>query len=140
MYINCGGDEVKVDKEKTYEANGEGQRSSTFVYGDEKHWAFSSTGHFMNELTEVDDYTVSNTSTLSADVSSPTFMLYKTARISPLSMTYYGLCLGNGQYTVSLHFAEIIFTNDSIFYSLGKRVFDIYVGVCLYGINTLLQM
>ncbi|XP_020877755.1 probable LRR receptor-like serine/threonine-protein kinase At1g07650 isoform X1 [Arabidopsis lyrata subsp. lyrata] len=127
LYINCGGDEIKVDKEKTYEANIEGQRPTTFVYGSDKHWAFSSTGHFMNDLTEVDDYTVSNTSTLLANASSPSFVLYKTARISPLLLTYYGLCLGNGEYTVSLHFAEIIFTSDSTFYSLGKRVFDIYV-------------
>ncbi|CAL9246294.1 unnamed protein product [Arabidopsis halleri] len=126
LYINCGGDEIKV-KEKTYEANVEGQRPTTFVYGSDKHWAFSSTGHFMNDLTEVDDYTVSNTSTLLADPSSPSFVLYKTARISPLLLTYYGLCLGNGEYTVSLHFAEIIFTSDNTLYSLGKRVFDIYV-------------
>ncbi|CAA7060344.1 unnamed protein product [Microthlaspi erraticum] len=64
LYINCGGDEVRVDPEKTYEANVEGQRASTFVYGPDKKWGFSSTGNFMNELTEVDDYTVSNTSTL----------------------------------------------------------------------------
>ncbi|KFK34767.1 hypothetical protein AALP_AA5G191000 [Arabis alpina] len=127
LYINCGGGKVKVDKEKTYEANGGDQRSTAFVYGHDKHWAFSSTGHFMNALTEVDDYIVSNTSALSVNISSPTSMLYRTARIAPLSMSYYGLCLGNGQYTVSLHFAEIVFTNDNTFYSLGKRVFDIYV-------------
>lgn len=132
MYINCGGDEVKADKEKKYEANLEGQRASTFVYGSDKHWAFSSTGHFLNDLTEVDDYTVSNTSALSMNASSPSFKLYKTARISPLLLTYYGLCLGNGEYTVSLHFAEIVFTDDNTFYSLGKRVFDIYVQVRLY--------
>ncbi|CAH2064063.1 unnamed protein product [Thlaspi arvense] len=132
LYINCGGDEVKVDRGKRYEANGDGQRASMFVYGADKHWAFSSSGHFMNDLTEVDDYTVSNTSTLLVDASSPSLMLYKTARISPLLLTYYGLCLGNGQYTVSLHFAEIIFTNDSTFYSLGKRVFDIYVQRCCW--------
>lgn len=120
---------MRVDTEKTYEANVEGQRASTFVYGPDKKWGFSSTGNFMNELSEVDDYTVSNTSTLLVDASSPSSMLYKTARISPLLLTYYGLCLGNGEYTVSLHFAEIIFTNDNTFYSLGKRVFDIFVQV-----------
>ncbi|VVA90320.1 unnamed protein product [Arabis nemorensis] len=72
-----------------------------------------------------DDYTVSNTSTLS--IKSPSLMLYKTARVSPLVLTHYGLSLGNGLYNVSLHFAEIIFTNDITISSLGKRVFDIYV-------------
>ncbi|EFH58911.1 hypothetical protein ARALYDRAFT_897186 [Arabidopsis lyrata subsp. lyrata] len=91
--------------------------------------AFSSTGRFMDDLTEVDDYTISNTSRLSLNASSPTFAFYKTGRISPLVLTYYRLCLGNGNYTVSLHFSEIIITDDNLFYSFGKRVFDIYVHI-----------
>ncbi|CAL9220233.1 unnamed protein product [Arabidopsis halleri] len=90
--------------------------------------AFSSTDRFMDDLTEVDDYTTSNTSRLSANASFSSFALYKTARISPLVLTYYRLCIGNGNYTVSLHFSEIIIT-DSSFYSFGKRVFDIHVQV-----------
>ncbi|KAL5716571.1 hypothetical protein ACHQM5_018241 [Ranunculus cassubicifolius] len=53
--------------------------------------------------------------------------LYMTARVSPLSFTYYGLCLLNGNYTVNLHFAEIVFTNDNTFSSLGRRIFDVYI-------------
>ncbi|BFG27994.1 hypothetical protein CerSpe_142680 [Prunus speciosa] len=53
--------------------------------------------------------------------------LYTTARISPISITYFHYCLENGDYTVSLHFAEIQFTNDQTYTSLGRRVFDIYV-------------
>ncbi|EFH70876.1 hypothetical protein ARALYDRAFT_337782 [Arabidopsis lyrata subsp. lyrata] len=89
--------------------------------------AFSSIGRFMDDLTEVDDYTTSNTSRLSTNASSPSFALYKIARITPLVLTYYRLCLGNENYNVSLHFSEIIITDDSSFYSFGKRVFDIYV-------------
>ncbi|KAJ0669276.1 putative Malectin domain-containing protein [Helianthus annuus] len=33
----------------------------------------------------------------------------------------------NGRYTVRLHFAEIVFTQDNSFNSLEKRVFDVYV-------------
>ncbi|KAF3451337.1 hypothetical protein FNV43_RR07432 [Rhamnella rubrinervis] len=33
----------------------------------------------------------------------------------------------NGNYTVNLHFAEIQFTNDQTYRSLGRRIFDIYV-------------
>jgi len=51
------------------------------------------------------------------------------ARVSPLSLTYYAFCMGNGSYTISLHFAEIMFTNDETYSSLGRRVFDIYVQV-----------
>jgi len=55
--------------------------------------------------------------------------LYSTARISPLSLTYYGFCLLNGNYTVRLHFAEIMFTHDNTYRSLGRRVFDVYIQV-----------
>ncbi|GAU31586.1 hypothetical protein TSUD_54090 [Trifolium subterraneum] len=33
----------------------------------------------------------------------------------------------NGSYTVKLHFAEIMFTDDQTYRSLGRRVFDIYL-------------
>lgn len=55
--------------------------------------------------------------------------LYTTARLSPLSLTYYRYCLENGNYTVRLHFAETQFTNDKTYNSLGRRVFDIYIQV-----------
>ncbi|KAM0062619.1 putative Malectin domain-containing protein [Helianthus debilis subsp. tardiflorus] len=53
--------------------------------------------------------------------------IYKTARGSAISLTYYGLCLMDGNYTVKLHFAEIILTQDNSSNILGKRVFDVYV-------------
>ncbi|CAL9214082.1 unnamed protein product [Arabidopsis halleri] len=127
LYINCGGGEVKVDKGITYQADDEPKGASMYVLGGDKHWALSSTGNFMDDDDDADDYTVQNTSRLSVNASSPSFGLYRTARVSPLSLTYYGLCLGNGNYTVNLHFAEIIFTDDNTLYSLGKRLFDIYV-------------
>ena len=56
-------------------------------------------------------------------------ILYTRARGSPLSLTYYGSCLKNGNYTVKLHFAEIVF-NDTIAYNrVGSRIFDIYIQV-----------
>ncbi|KAK9056899.1 hypothetical protein SSX86_024263 [Deinandra increscens subsp. villosa] len=42
-------------------------------------------------------------------------------------MTYYAFCMHTGSYNVSLHFAEIVFTDDRMFSSLGRRVFDIYI-------------
>lgn len=53
--------------------------------------------------------------------------LYMKARLSTLSLTYYGRCLANGNYTVTLHFAEIIFRDNRSFQSLGRRMFDVYV-------------
>lgn len=55
--------------------------------------------------------------------------LYTEARLSPLSLKYYGLCLKNGDYRVMLHFAEILFTDDKTFLSNGKRVFDVFIQV-----------
>ncbi|PQM39354.1 hypothetical protein Pyn_07492 [Prunus yedoensis var. nudiflora] len=53
--------------------------------------------------------------------------LYTEARLSPISLTYYGFCLGNGNYTVKLHFAETEFTNNKSYRSLGRRIFDVYI-------------
>lgn len=121
-----------MDKGKTYQADEVAKGASTYALSSDKHWAFSSTGNFMDNDDDADDYIVRNTSKLSVNASSPISELYRTARVSPLSLTYYGLCLVNGNYTVKLHFAEITFTDGNTFYSLGKRFFDIYVQVRLW--------
>lgn len=82
----------------------------------------------MDNDIDADDYIEENTLALS-NISSPDSGLYTTARVSPISLTYYGLCLFNGNYTVKLHFAEIRFSNDNSFSSLGKRIFDVYIQV-----------
>lgn len=82
----------------------------------------------MDNDVDADNYIKTNTSAVS-NVSVIKSELYTTARASPISLTYYGLCLMNGNYTVKLHFAEIIFTNDKSFYSLGERIFDVYIQV-----------
>ncbi|RDX78666.1 putative leucine-rich repeat receptor-like serine/threonine-protein kinase, partial [Mucuna pruriens] len=87
-------------------------------------WAVSSTGHLLDNIFQY-KLTTQNTSRLSM-INAET-ELYMNARISPLSLTYYGFCLGNGNYTVKLHFAEIMFSDDNTFNSLGRRVFDIYI-------------
>lgn len=53
--------------------------------------------------------------------------MLSTARSSHVSLTYFRYCLDNGSYDVSLHFAEIQFTNDNTSSSLGRRIFDIYI-------------
>lgn len=93
-------------------------------------WALSSTGSFMDNDIDSDPYIVTNTSRLQ-NVSVINSKLYTTARVSPLSLTYYGLCMINGNYTVQLHFAEIIFINDRSLNSLGRRIFDVYIQVTI---------
>lgn len=125
LHINCGGKEVNIGSKK-YEADRDQRGPSTFYMSN--NWAFSSTGNFMDNDLDADVYIKTNTTSLS-NVSSMDSELYTTARVSPLSLTYYGYCLLNGNYNVSLHFAEIIFANDKSFYSLGKRIFDVYIQV-----------
>ncbi|GAY67129.1 hypothetical protein CUMW_254090 [Citrus unshiu] len=53
--------------------------------------------------------------------------LYDEARLCPNSLKYYGFCLQNGNYNVSLHFSEIVFAKNDDYSSSAKRVFDIYI-------------
>ncbi|XP_075486618.1 putative LRR receptor-like serine/threonine-protein kinase At1g07650 isoform X1 [Primulina tabacum] len=123
LYIKCGGKEITYNG-KIYEADLEARGASMFF--SKQNWAFSSTGNFMDNDLDSDNYISRNISPL-YNISAPESELYSSARASPLSLTYYGLCLLNGNYTVRLHFAEIIFTNDSSFNSLGRRIFDVYL-------------
>ncbi|GAY69082.1 hypothetical protein CUMW_269270 [Citrus unshiu] len=53
--------------------------------------------------------------------------LYDEARLCPDSLKYYGFCLQNGNYNVSLYFSEIVFAKNDDYSSSAKRVFDIYI-------------
>ncbi|XP_015880345.3 probable LRR receptor-like serine/threonine-protein kinase At1g07650 isoform X2 [Ziziphus jujuba] len=123
LHINCGGREVSING-NMYEADREQRGASMFYLS--QNWAFSSTGNFMDNDIDSDIYIETNKSAL-LNFSAPNSELYTTARASPLSLTYYGLCLMDGNYTVRLHFAEIIFINDRSFYDIGKRIFDVYI-------------
>ncbi|KAM4103244.1 hypothetical protein ACJW30_06G064900 [Castanea mollissima] len=121
LQINCGGPEVTIDGNTMYDDDTDpGGASKFFRRG---NWAFSSTGHFMDDDKQKDIYILENSSKLT--MANP--VLYMTARLSPLSLTYYAFCLGTGTYKINLHFAEIKFTNDNTYSSLGRRVFDIYI-------------
>ena len=99
--------------------------AAKYFNDNENHWGFSSTGDFM------DDNDIQNTRYTKTLSSSNMPELYATARVSPISLTYFHYCLENGKYTVNLHFAEIQFTNDRTYKSLGRRLFDVYVQVSI---------
>ncbi|XP_060668621.1 probable LRR receptor-like serine/threonine-protein kinase At1g53430 isoform X2 [Ziziphus jujuba] len=84
-------------------------------------WAYSSTGVFFGD--ERAQHIATNK--FSLNMTGPKY--YQTARLSPISLRYYGLCLLNGSYKVQLHFAEIMFTDNETFSSLGKRIFDVSI-------------
>ncbi|KAG6591769.1 putative leucine-rich repeat receptor-like serine/threonine-protein kinase, partial [Cucurbita argyrosperma subsp. sororia] len=122
LHINCGGKEETINGIPKFDADTNTGKSSLFSQGGE-NWGFSNTGNFMDDDRTTDDFIALNSSALS--ISNPE--LYMSARISPISLTYYAYCMGNGNYTVSLHFAEIMFTDDKSYRSLGRRLFDVYV-------------
>ncbi|KAL8046825.1 hypothetical protein ABFX02_08G199000 [Erythranthe guttata] len=126
LHINCGGKSVNTTNSTTkYEADLEARGASMYYQG--QNWAFSSTGNFLDNDLDSDNYIETTNISALYNVTAPESELYRTARVSPLSLTYYGLCLLNGNYSVKLHFAEIVFSNDRTFNSLGRRIFDVYL-------------
>ena len=123
MHINCGGSATTIGN-IMYEADSE-QGSSAKFFHEKENWGFSSTGLFWDTDASLSDYIADNVSILTMNESE----LYTSARLSPLSFTYYARCLAKGTYNVKLHFAEIVIRDNRSFYSLGRRIFDIYVQV-----------
>ncbi|XP_050141170.1 probable LRR receptor-like serine/threonine-protein kinase At1g53440 [Malus sylvestris] len=119
IFINCGGRKTKFDGH-TYEEDLSTFGPSSFFSSSQK-WGYSSTGLYMRKPNA--NYIATNA--LSLNITGPDF--YQTARIAPVSLRYYALCMLKGRYKVRLYFSEIMFTNDQTFSSLGKRLFDISI-------------
>lgn len=133
VHVNCGGNDVMVTESNgqsvLYKGDADVDGGAAKLYESDKNWGFSSTGDFM------DDNIYQNTryvESLQGNTSLP--QLYTTARLSPITLTYFSYCLENGEYLVNLHFAEIVFINDTTFRSLGRRIFDIYIQVIQFVI------
>lgn len=128
--MNCGGSDIYVKEKKTnelYEGDGgvEGGAAKYYLKPD-ANWGFSSTGDYM------DDNNFQNTRFTLFVPASNLSDLYKTARIAPVSLTYFHACLENGNYIINLDFAEMRFTNDENYSRLGRRLFDIYIQVSVF--------
>ncbi|KAI3682836.1 hypothetical protein L1987_83142 [Smallanthus sonchifolius] len=125
LHVNSGGNDLKVkesNKDVVYEGDAffDGDAGS-FHRNSNNNWGISSTGDFLDDSIQTNLYVVQTNSTNNPP------SLYTTARLSPLSLTYVSYCLQNGDYIVNLHFAEIQYTNDTTYRSLGRRIFDIYI-------------
>ncbi|KAM6552388.1 hypothetical protein CsatB_002196 [Cannabis sativa] len=121
LYINCGGKQTTIGG-ITYEGDQDSGGAAKLVHNSPS-WGFSSTGDFWDVWSTTKDYIAENVSLLRMNNSE----LYTTARLSPLSLTYYARCLANGNYTVKLHFAEIVLRDNRSYYGVGRRMFDVYV-------------
>ncbi|TQD78710.1 hypothetical protein C1H46_035714 [Malus baccata] len=121
LHLNCGGNQTTIGNIK-YEADEASGGASNF-FQNSANWGFSSTGDFADVRSYDKDYIANNISILRTNNSE----LYKTARLSPLSLTYYARCLANGNYTVKLHFAEIVLRDNRSYYGVGRRIFNVYI-------------
>ncbi|KAF2302934.1 hypothetical protein GH714_011345 [Hevea brasiliensis] len=121
LHINCGGGATNIG-DISYVADEESGAAAKYVPTRES-WEISNTGHFWSKNRSASDYIAQNLSILRMENSE----LYTRARLSPLSLTYYVRCLVNGNYNVKLHFAEIVFRDNSSYYSLGRRIFNVYI-------------
>ncbi|GJZ40205.1 probable LRR receptor-like serine/threonine-protein kinase isoform X1, partial [Tanacetum coccineum] len=121
VHINCAGPEVTIGN-KVFEDDQDLGGDTKFIPANNR-WGYSNTGYPWDTNVTIADYTRTNVSELTMNG----YELYTKARHSSLSLTYYGRCLANGNYTVTLYFAEIVFRDNRSFHSLGRRVFDVYV-------------
>ncbi|PON95782.1 Mitogen-activated protein kinase kinase kinase [Trema orientale] len=126
LHINCGGPNVTIKTaygKLIYEADNHDDKDVAVEDYIRPYWGFSRTGDFMDDDNEKEQYYVGN----SDEQSGNSTLLYATARRSPQSLIYYGFCLENGNYTVKLHFAEVILTDKKAYNILGRRIFDVYI-------------
>lgn len=124
--VNCGGQEMRIADGTVYEVDNSSLGAASYYVTNTEKWAVSNVGLFSDSSNPA--YLENNLKQV-ADTSTPE--LFQTSRVSPGSLRYYGLGLENGNYTVSLEFAETKFASRSTetWESLGRRVFDIYIQV-----------
>nr|AMM43096.1 LRR-RLK [Vernicia montana] len=120
--IKCGGPPITSLNGTEYERENETLGPATYYVTSTSRWGVSNVGIFTGNNNP--QYTASSsfqfTNTLDSE-------LFQTARVSASSLRYYGLGLENGNYTVSLQFAESVIEDGNTWRSLGRRIFDVYV-------------
>ncbi|XP_002272816.2 probable LRR receptor-like serine/threonine-protein kinase At1g56140 isoform X1 [Vitis vinifera] len=119
--IKCGGPEWRTPDGTVYEADNSittGTASTSYYVSRLENWGVSNVGLYSDRIAYKTEVSGTNHPEL-----------FKTSRISPGSLRYYGLGLQNGHYTVSLQFAEMELKDQSAqtWESIGRRVFDIYI-------------
>ncbi|KAI8553171.1 hypothetical protein RHMOL_Rhmol06G0323900 [Rhododendron molle] len=123
LSIKCGGPQITSRiNQIVYERDDEALGPATYYVTSTKRWAVSNVGRFGENNNA--SYTSNSSSQIADALDSE---LFQTARISAGSLRYYGLGLENGNYNVSLQFAEISILNPPDWRSLGRRIFDIYI-------------
>ena len=99
---------------------------ATYYVTSTERWGVSNVGVFTGNSN--DQYISRSSSQFTNTLDSEVF---QTSRLSASSLRYYGLGLENGNYTVILQFAELAFEDARTWRSVGRRIFDVYIQVCL---------
>ena len=123
--VDCGGSRtISGSDNSMYQADNANLGAASYYVAGAPTWGVSSVGLFTNAPNG--SYIIYSSRQFQNTLDSE---LFQTARMSPSSLRYYGIGLDNGNYTVTLQFAEFDFEDMQTWKSLGKRVFDIYVQV-----------
>ncbi|XP_020418727.1 probable LRR receptor-like serine/threonine-protein kinase At1g56130 isoform X2 [Prunus persica] len=120
--IKCGGPQITSSNGIVYENENQTLGPATYFVTGTNKWGVSNVGYFTS--TNNPQYTSFSLSQFKNTLDSE---IFQTARLSASSLRYYGLGLENGNYTVTLQFAETAILDSTTWKSLGKRVFDIYI-------------
>ncbi|PON58772.1 Tyrosine-protein kinase [Trema orientale] len=120
LFINSGGEQT-TDNGILYDAD---NGTSGWHISSKQNWAYSSSGDFLTATVNSSDYT----KRVPCEIPSSEASLYEEARLSPVSLHYYALNLRREKnYTVTLHFAEIVYSDNAEYNRLRKRIFDVYI-------------
>ncbi|KAL3737442.1 hypothetical protein ACJRO7_026241 [Eucalyptus globulus] len=118
--VKCGGPQITSSSNIVFEMDNNTLGPATYYVPNTERWAVSNVGYFTGNNSAYKASTLSQfTNTLDSE-------LFQTARLSASSLRYYGLGLENGNYNVSLQFAEIQILNTG-WQKLGRRLFDVYI-------------
>ncbi|KAL3737445.1 hypothetical protein ACJRO7_026244 [Eucalyptus globulus] len=119
--VKCGGPQITSSSNIVYERDNISLGPATYYVTNSERWAVSNVGYFTGSNNAA--YSASSLSQFTNTLDSE---LFQTARVSASSLRYYGLGLENGNYNVTLQFAEIQI-QDTEWQRLGRRLFDIYI-------------
>ena len=123
MVGSCGGrSSITASDGIVYEIDDQGLSTASYHVSDDQKWGVSSIGRFVDATSSNYTWNVLNQFSNTLDTE-----LFQSARLSPSSLRYYGLGLENGNYTVTLQYAETAFPDKLEWQSVGRRVFNVYI-------------
>ncbi|KAK0596551.1 hypothetical protein LWI29_016713 [Acer saccharum] len=120
--IKAGGPQITSSNGIVFERDNETLGPASYFVTGTTRWGVSNVGSFADNNNP--QYKSSSSSQFTNTLDSE---LFQTARISASSLRYYGLGLENGNYNVTLRFAETAILDTTSWQSVGRRVFDIYI-------------